>query len=713
MPTKKERIQRSRKKEALLLFADLLSDDQRAEAGLIDLSETNDAKAEALMKGKYADDFDIVKLMNDAEDPDTGLIRDLKIDDRDLASAKNYWDFSYNILGKDSKPPWMIQMWIGVLLFAEVCPCCSDKRWFDLSYIVEKVGKGTSSRELPNHMQLLNNGVCPKCKRHKYELIKDFGLRNYQELVNVLGQRSGKSSSAAAGYAPYMVHRYLKFPRLATMTNSMQNSTELTGTFVSVTFSKAASVLWTPFVNVIDASRWFNQYHEMLDFYGQKYGTELYRQKDIYLRYFHKGLKFYPTHPNGNILRGDTRIFGIIDELGLFPLPKGDEDEDEQSVKANADEAHKSLANSLATAAGAREVLLKQGYNPPPVMLMGVSSPMSLRDKVMRLLAESRTPLGSVRTLGVNLPTWDVNPFLDRDNPIISAAYARNPEKAERDFGANPPRVHSAFIPKHVVRYELFNQIQSHTLEYQYDHPGMLYAKSQQVRSVPWPSIVTVDAGSVNNSFCITAGHFNFDTNKTEVSTMLECMPHEGRRIDFNLLYQYVILPVCRETNAVALLADQWQSLDILHRATADLGNFPDGKPMCLAKQYSPRRKDFDTYLAMMENENLLFPTLPRVQYDAVMRGEVQEYKTLNGKALQHFVLQLTTIKDLGPSKCPTKGDGFTDDMVRASVLITKIHEPRVMSRLVEARKFGIGKKTSNPLPVVVGRSGIPGFLRR
>ena len=213
---------------------------------------------------------------------------------------------------------------------------------------------------ITEHLVLLENGKCKKCKTFKYELIRDFGLRNYQELVNCLGQRSGKSSSAAS-YGSYLTHRYLKFPKLASLTTAMQKSTELTGTFVSLTFSKAEALLWTPYLNIVNESTWFSELHAVLDHYGNKYGIELYRKKDLFLKYYHKNLKFYPTHPNGNILRGDTRILSVVDELGLFPLPSGEDEEDEQSARANADEAHKSLTNSLVTVQAISLNLLKEG----------------------------------------------------------------------------------------------------------------------------------------------------------------------------------------------------------------------------------------------------------------------------------------------------------------------------------------------------------------
>ena len=448
------------------------------------------------------------------------------------------------------------------------------------------------------------------------------------------------------------------------------------------------------------------EYHQMLTHYGEKYGVELFRLKDLFIKYYHKNLKFYPTHPNGNILRGDTRLFAVVDELGLFALPKGTEEEDEQSARANADEAYKSLSNSLTTVQAIAMQLLKEEINAPPALIMGVSSPMSFRDKVMRLLAESRTPEGEKYILGIQLPTWQVNPHIHRDTPIITMAYASNPEKAERDFGANPPRVHSAFIGRNIVKHELFTEKPSHNMIYQYDQPGMLYAKVEKIRTINFPSLVCIDAGSVSNSFSISAAHYDADTGKTVVSTLLECMPHEGRRIDFNLMYKNVILPICKDVNAVALLADQWQSLDILHRAREDMGLLPDGKPKCLTKQYTPRRKDFDTMVSMLQNSNFILPFLPEHQYEEVMNGSIVDYRLLNGKTPQHLALQLLTIQDLGENRCPGKGDGFVDDSVRCLVLCTKVHEEKVMARLKDAINQGVvGVKKGMPLPAFAGRS--------
>lgn len=1182
------------------------------------------------------DDFDIRALMDSAQDPVTGTLRNLKIDDRDLAWAKNYYDYSYKIIGRDANPPWSRQMWTGLLLFGEVCTACTKPKWLD----IENIPKDFDSEFLPDMLTLLEHGVCPCCKRHKWDLIKNHKLNNYQQLVNVLGQRSGKSSSAAGGYATYLTHQYLKFPDLGSMAKSdMQASTELTGTFVSLNFAKAIGVIWTPYVKMMEASSWFKEYFRLLDHNSGGHGKELYRRSSMYLKFHHKNLRFYPSGPRSTTLRGDTRIFAVLDELGLFPLPKGDAEEDEQSERANADEAHKSLARSLTTVQGIRQRLMKEGVSSVPgCALMNVSSPIAQRDKVMRLLRQSKTEEGSHFILGINLPTWEINPGMERDHPTIALAYLENREMAERDYGANPPSVHSQFIPRNAFENDVFVGGQnSHVFKPLFDIPGQIYGKVEKIRTVRWPSVITLDAGhcvtggtliptengllrideiashtgtptikdiklkvgsrlkpavaaqwhyvgkyptrvlftksghtlkatyvhpqlvlrdgahiwvpmgdlrindlvcvnpvqlvrtkklpldlkqlpstlptnnttgmknvyrlrdsyvviitvngvrknfyasdydgavairdvqvkkhaienrnttriepttpaymtpelafiigalisegsfgkyrtdisnsnvaylkklksafkkvfnldclvvktqvkgdslrikgkdyiasrdvyqlivcsrtlcswwenlglkssaehgrrsafykvvpwsilqadadsqlsflaayiegdgsirkdrhqvlmfsssqlllrqmqvlvnahgimsnisygtkagglytasatdgfklywllephlthkrrpvfdkrsyrpsklygfsseylrefaksrhvkstnvdgaiyvnddgvqirllkgglfqddsvgsrflyesfdvgvydkflsklrlvskveyeklftlfkcrywytpivalrkgskedvydlsmktgaepafiangmiihNTNNSFTITGEHYDFDSGKTVVSTVIEIMPVEGRTINFNLVYQHVILPIAKDINAVAMLADQWQGIDLLYRIEEDMGNNPLGKVRCKAKQYSPRRRDFDTMVAMMRARNVIMPTVAEHEKQEIFDGNISDYRvSMINKPVQHLFLQMNTIQDTGEGRCPTKGDGYTDDILRALVLgVSKIHEPKLMDRLKIARSFiyeNSGRQ-GMPMPAFAGRSG-------
>ena len=661
--------------------------------------------------GIAIDDFDITKYMNDAEDPATGTLRDFNIDTRQLHHAKNFFDFTMNVLAADApmySVPWARQMWIGLMLFSEVCPCCSDKRVFD----IHNIPKNIEPDRLLKRMVLLEYGICPKCKRHKWDLIRNHGLRNYRQLVNVLGQRSGKSSSAGQYYS-YLTHQYLMFPNIAELAPTMfQASTQLTCTMVSLNFAKALGVMWTPYKKLIENSSWFGDYFKLLDDAKERTGHEMYRNSSQYITFYHRNIKFYPSGPNSTTLRGDTRIAAGLDELGLFPLPRGNAEEDEQSERANADEAHKSLERSLLTAQKINTKLLKQGFSSAPAaLLMCVSSPISQRDKVMRLLRESRTEIGSQFILGINLPTWEMHPEMSRDDPEILMAYNSNAEKAERDYGANPPSVHSRFIqPKTVEEGVFINGQNSHNLTHHFDKPGEIYGKIDRVRSFKWPSLVTIDAGAVDNSFTITGGHYDFDTAKSVITTVLECVPQEDRRINFNMMYLHVILPILKDLNAIGLLADQWQSLDLLNRAQDDMGDNPLGKPRCRARQYSPRRKDFNTTVAMLQNQNLILPSVTEEEKKFVLGGQVDNYRVdMLNKPVAHLMLQMVTVKDVGPLRCPEKGDGFTDDIFRACVLFSsKLHDPKVMERLVEAKDWTYGEANQRfmPPPVYTSRGG-------
>jgi hypothetical protein len=651
------------------------------------------------------DVFDIQALMADAIDPDTGLIRDLRIDDRDLPQAANFYDYSLNILKGDAHPPWMMQMWTGLLLFAETCPPCSDKRYYNVDYIINKVGKERPAADILEGFQLLNHGRCPKCGRTKGELIKNHGLRNFSVLVNCLGQRSGKSSSAAGYYASYTVHRLLKFPKLSELTTATQKSTMLSAVFVALNSDRARDLLWTPFLNTIEESSWFRNYHEMLDYHGNKLGLELYKKQVSGLAYAHKGIMASYTGPKASTLRGDTRFLAVIDELGLFPLPKPGK-EDTTSEMANADEAYKSLNNSLGTCQSIYAAMLQRDMNCPPPLLMCVSSPVSQKDKMMRLLKTAQTQEGKKFMLGINVPTWHINPHLDKDTGIIGGAYAVDPIAAERDFGANPPKSYNSFVKQSQLSLEIFTTKNTHSLQYCYDKEELLYGKVRCLYKPKYPSIVSIDAGHSNNSFALTAAHFDFSQQKIVVTTVLEIMTHDDRKIDFNSVYLNVIKPVLEDTNAVALLADQWQSLDILSRAREDLGNtLIQGvmKPRCLAKQISPRRKDFDNLVAALSNKAMLLPSLSLDDWNTVTTTHL-DYKTIDNP-IKHLLLQILTVRDDGVGRCPVKGEGYTDDLFRALVLLIRIYDEQVMERLKNFDKAIGTERRAMPKPAFASRS--------
>lgn len=698
-------------RKAKLFFPDLMGLDPNEDDGAVGVGPTAEEKAETdsriiQVNREYGEDFDIAGAMRAAKDPLTGMLRDLKIDDQDLPLAKNYYDFCFNIVGQEINPPWARQMWVALVLFGEVCPRCSDKPWLvDITNVPVKY----ESKDLPDHLQLLEHGVCPKCKANKQELYVSGEMRVFQELVLVWGQRSGKSTSCALMSA-YHTHRFLKMPKFGTLTRSMQSSTPLTFSFVSLTFGKAFTLLWEPLVKVMQDSVWYQNLFQMLDHYGKKYGVELYNRKTEFIKFFYKNLNLVPTHPGWEALRGETRFGAAMDELGLFPLPElvnaEDDLEGEAQIvntkkMANADQAHKSLNNSLTTVQNVSLALMAEGkFHVPTGIMFGVSSPTSHRDKVMRLLAQSQTEEGAKTMLGIQLPTWEVNPYMGRDTPLIVRTYASNPEDAERDFGANPPRIYATYIRRENVDKDVFvGGRNSHQIEYDYSD-NEITASVRRVFTCRYPSVLTIDAGHTNNSFTLCSQYYDRKSGKTVTTTVLEIIPTGKRKINFGSVYKNVVLPVARDTNAALVFADRWNSLKLLYDIEADI-------PGVTAKQFTPSRRHFDAARSLLLDGDAILPN-PEMPMVDLFEKVVENYRqTFMHKPVAHLVHQMTTVRDLHTKRPPEKGEGYTDDIFRAWVLGSAlIHLPKVQA-ILQDWKEQMDKNGTSPPALFVGRSGI------
>ncbi len=638
----------------------------------------------------YGEDFDIMSLMESAIDPLTGKLRDLKIDDRDFKLADSYFDFSINMCA--ARPPFARQMWISYKLLGEWCPSCSDPAWEK----IKNVPVDFPTKDIPEHVQFLVHGVCPKCKTTKRDHIKSGRIKPFQQGILCLGQRSGKSTMISS-LGAYQTHRMLKIPKLSSLTQYIQSFSPLTATFVALNFGKAKTLLYDPWKNFISETNWFQEYFKMLDHYGNQYGQEFYKVLNEAAVFNHKNLRIYPSSPNKDTLRGDTRWMAGIDELGLFALAQSrDEIEEEGERKlANADETHTSLLNSLVTVQNAMEdlVMKQKMYHLPFAMLFNISSPKHEKDKMMRLLKEAK---GSKSMFGVNLATWKVNPGMPRSSPMIVERYRTDPIAAERDFGAKPPATTSNYLTASLLKNDVFvGARNAHRIEYD-NTSEFTKAKAILNRAVPFPSVTAIDAGLVNNSFAAGSGYYDFKEGKIVISCLVEAIPVSKRPIDFNYMYRNVIVPLVNDTNSIMLIADRWNSVDLLHRIPEDVKPGWEIK----SKQYTLKRRDFVNQLTMFQNKNIILPPTERPM-DTI--PSIENYRELKHEPISHYYLQCLTVKDTGNTL--TKGDNYTDDLFRVvTLLVTALTNERVLDRL---RKTKITSNNGrSPLPIYFSRSG-------
>lgn len=621
-------------------------------------------------------EFNLVDMMSKAVDPLTGIPRNIKIPEGDFPEAKSYFDFCENYLGSDTRFPFTRQMWICVHALGEYCPHCSHPKWQE----VLKTPIKFDARNLPDRVQFLEYGTCPKCKRTKAQMVKDKEINLYTEVALCIGQRAGKSTMTASMSA-YMLHKFLKFPKLSSVCEGIQASTPLTATFLGLRFADAYGLLWEPITKVINESPWFTEYHQMLGDYGKRLGIEFYRQKDMYLKYMHKNLELYPAGPSKRALRGRTRWLSATDELGWWPL--GEDNKDRE--RADGEEVYKAIDRSMLTVRGEMRTLFKKGYsNFLMPMNINVSSPSDQADMITRLVEKNQE---STRCLAVRLPTWEVTPLFPRDHEEIVQAFKDDPVAAERDYGAMPPLNSAQFLTKdNVIRTFTSTNRGTVTSEQRLINDVMRRAGKLEHANPPQPcpaSVLAIDAGLTNNSFAGVVLNVNQikvgDNLQTtlEVPLVFEIQPKKGERLHYTAIYKGVLREVIKAFNCRYMFADRWNSVALLDTAEDEFASI-----QFIAQQYSVKYKDFILAKSYLEESKIVLPSL---EMDPKKLTQIDNYPSyFEGSPASHLLFQMMTVKDMGSTV--TKGGNYTDDIFRALVLgISRILDPKILPEILKA----------------------------
>lgn len=517
------------------------------------------------------------------------------------------------------------------------------------------------------------------------------------------------NSSVTAMLATYVTHLLLKSPRLSSILPGIQAFTPLSLTVVATTAGQAIKTLWSPIRKIVAASSWYGEYHAMLDEHSESRGVpDLYSfnpTTGLYIRYGHKNLELYSSGPAKRTLRGDTRYFAATDELGLFPFnPNSDsEGEDEERERANADEVYQSLVNSLTTVQAGVTAGRKKGINHlPNAINCNISSPFSWMDKICRLYEEAEDNPYTVR---LKQPTWEISPLYQRDHPVIVSLYRKNPKKAERDFGANPPRMGTDFYNEVSVT-KCFYGDNWYRIVYDYSHVD-LQAEAVKVKDViEYPaSVMSLDAGINNNAFSLTL--VNRKDGKIIAPVTLEIVPQQGKDLHYPSIYEKVIKPIIRDCNVKVLTADRFNSIQVLQQARDDF-------PELIVGQYSVKLSDFKNMANYIASESIVFPTL---EMEVSRIKVVRDYKSeLMNAPASHLFLQFLTVQELGGTVVKGQGQGgvkYTDDIHRALVLgVAVLFSDKATKHLAKYKAKGRSTNIGQSRVLVSGRMGQPGSVR-
>lgn len=682
-----------------LLDIPLVPEDEDRSTRILDVNgEEILSDAEITVKDIEADN-DFYSAMERSYDSRTRSVRDLRIDDDQFDLAKNCLDWSSpKFLSKGVKTPFARQLWLMVHLASEWCPRCTDPSVVH----IQDVPVDMDPFEYADRAKLLHHGKCPKCGIGKSELILKKEIPDIHQLIAALGQRSGKSSVATL-LASYWTHRILCMPRYGSLCSGIQDFSPITVTFVALSRARAIKLLWRPYQEILLASDWFKEYHAMLKNVGKRYGEEFFKSNVESLTYGHKNLEIFPVGPMKRVLRGDTRVMSIIDELGWFKYSDTIEDNPDEldaAELANADEVHTSLENSMLTVRTEVWRLYEKHIDHVPTAVgVYISSPSSWKDKICRLLKESDS---STTMLGVRLSTWEVNPFYSRDHPFIVDQYKKSVVKADRDFGANPPQLNAAMYDREEI-LALCQGVNHWKTTSHLDNKRLRISASVSPTTgrTDWPpTILTIDAGYSNNSFSFCLSCLDRTDNRMpiimtpegqpassnllglRVLAMGEIIPDSMRRIDFADMYDKVIKVLIQGSNVRYLAADRWNSLSILHQAESD---FPD----LTSVQITLRHKDFKDFDESWVRTGQLI--LPALEMEPKIIEEVSNYrKDFVGTPISHLYLQFLTVQDTGETV--TKGDGYTDDLYRTLILAgSAFQKPKILKAMLKARNRNTG----------------------
>lgn len=516
----------------------------------------------------------------------------------------------------------------------------------------------------------------------------------------ILSHNSGKSigTSLASGY---VAHKYLKLQD-PTKVFKLTKNTTLAGTFVALTFMKAKSLLFEPMVDLMAESPWFRQYHELLDDYAERYSDDaVYTFGKEVVIYKHRKFKMYPASPSKRILRGDSRLLSVIDELGWFPF--GEDSNDRE--RAGANEVYTALDRSMLTVRGAARKRLQAGFdNIPTAYGIYASSPSAYNDKIMSLV---RAFSGSDIGLAAHFATWEMNPEVPRNEPSIQKAYLEDPVAADRDYGAQPPLADSAFISDVTEFQDNFTGRPNLLGKYSYTvvtrKSGMERRSAkfnEPFKVVKGPCVLGIDAGSSNNSFGITLARLDPAFKRPQILGMMEIAPDHRKPLDHAYIYKNVILPIVKAYQVVRVYVDRWQSLKIIQDIemdTKDIGYEVQGI------EYSMRMNDFEFILDFMRDPEYT-PMFPKIEHDwqTVFTRNTDGYPhCFKNQPVSHFLFQMATVRST--RKNVDKGQGYTDDVFRSAMLcLTNLYDDEVVEEL-KAYKF---EKSSSPPRALIASVG-------
>lgn len=497
-----------------------------------------------------------------------------------------------------------------------------------------------------------------------------------------INHNSGKSKLVAM-LATYINHRYLKLA--SPMRTFNQSSGDMfLGTFSGLTMDQCNRNLWSPFRAFMDASPWFQKYHRFLKDQEKKLGVELYHDLQNSITYIHKNLHWYSTGSEARKMRGDTRIFAAIDELGWM---NSDESKSDQTFM-NADAVYTALVNSLTTIRTKyNNVFSADNYDLPPPIMANVSSPSSAKDKIMRLTKDASR---NTRILAFNAPTWEMNPDFNYED--LREEFAHYDDLTfNRDFGAEPPLAANPFLsePKLVDKIATGEEFKGFdvtlfTAKDNFDDTFKSARMNLKRGDKVIPRMATFDLGYRKNGLSICVFSLTPES-KPKLDFAIAITPDPKLKIRVNVVdvFESFTMPLVTNFNIKHAFFDRWQSLDQIERLKILEVD---------AQMHSLTYKEMESVRGSIITQSVTIPRMEKPMTEYAKEYVDDKFVSQEGSA--QLGIQLLTVRDMGHKMIkPLLGD---DDIFRAFCLgVVKLSDPNIKKDYMEVVETKSGHRVA------------------
>lgn len=440
-----------------------------------------------------------------------------------------------------------------------------------------------------------------------------------------------------------------------------------------------------------------NCYHSILDDAARRLGEdELYRIKDGFVFYKPPALWLSPSSPSRRNLRGRTRVFAGVDEMGHFS-------ESTDKVNISGLEVWRALTRSLSTVRPAVRRLRKKGVvNVPPAIAVSISSPWEVSDPQMQLYNAAERQ-GS--TYAMMRPTWEANPDITFED--LADEFALDPATAWRDYGCRPPYSAASFVNgldpfKRCIDRTLRNAVAQRTVVVR--PKSKKEAKKLRGISVSaklkfrWeddsvPKIMALDAGKHKNAFAVCVAHIDSE-GRLAYDAFVEVRPRHNKPVSFTRVYEKVLLPLAKRMNVVVTISDRWQQETIVEKLSEDA----DTEHFNHRLTYG----EFQAWRDDLIHEQLVLPK-PEKKVKEILHVEGPEESAFDDCPVSQFIRQSIRVVDV-PGKTVDKPAVGNDDVFRTGVLA---HAGAQLPEIIELLTQGeVGRKAVGGIGAVATVTG-------